>query len=194
MKYKLYSLLLAAICTSWEACPASAQRSAGPASMVSPVATLQEIHPFPCPEGKAASAGSLTGTVSDRTGAFVPHVRIEVRHLASGYRRTSATDDRGRFAFAEVGAGSYEVMAIAPAFEIAVFRDVRVTACSETVLNIVLRVAPAKTDITVTDQSDAGTAAAIAARESQTSDTASLLAGVPGIAPPPTGASPLCPY
>jgi hypothetical protein len=121
---------LAAACLCWPANPLHAHENPS----------------APCAE---KNAGSLAGVVKDQTGAVVSGVKIEALQLASGVKRTRATDNQGRFVFHELPAGRYQITAIASAFEIAMVKDISVTACNETTVNIVLKVAPARAVVEV---------------------------------------------
>ncbi len=181
MKSKLWLFLLPAFCVNWPANSMCSEQIAGPESIVSDEAALPESHSIPCARGTAETAGRIAGVVKDQSGAVVEGVQIEAKHLASGIKRTAVTDDQGHFAFPEAAAGRYEITSIATAFEIVVIRDVMVTACSETRLSIVLRVAPAEAEVEVTVSGISGVAEAVALKRSGTSDTASLFDGVPGL-------------
>jgi len=53
--------------------------------------------------------GSLTGTISDPTGAAVPNSKIEVVNVATGVTRQATSDERGAFQFNDLQAGQYRV-------------------------------------------------------------------------------------
>ena len=180
MRRKWHGLVAAALCATGPLSTMFAQQKAGMEASPAAEAAAPEIRSVPCrPENRAA--GDLTGTVKDQTGALVAGVKIEVRHGRQGNLRTSVTDGRGRFTFAAVSAGRYDVTAIAAAFEVVAVRDVPVEACHATMLHLVLKVAPTKTDVTVTDGATGGSGEALAALAPQTSDTASLFEGAPGV-------------
>jgi outer membrane receptor protein involved in Fe transport len=60
--------------------------------------------------------GRVTGVVSDATGAVLPGVTATIRGDATGASRSTVTDSAGRYAFADVAPGSYDV-----SFELAGF-------------------------------------------------------------------------
>jgi len=53
--------------------------------------------------------GSLTGTVTDASGAAVPNAKIEALNVATGVSRQATSDDRGAFQFNDLQAGNYRV-------------------------------------------------------------------------------------
>ena len=44
-----------------------------------------------------ATTGSISGTVTDETGAVMPGVTITVTNTATGVERVQVSDDRGRY-------------------------------------------------------------------------------------------------
>lgn len=53
--------------------------------------------------------GSITGIVSDSSGAAAPHVRVTVTNTATNTVRENETTDTGRYVFQELPAGTYNV-------------------------------------------------------------------------------------
>jgi len=172
MKSKLLLALLPAVCLCWQPSPARAQRSSSASA---------QMQALPCP---AASAGRIAGVVKDQTGAVVPGVKIEAWHRISGIQRTLTTDPQGRFVFDGMRAGRYRLTAVAVSFEIAVVQDISVTPCGETTVNIVLKIAPAKTVVEViAPESGAGSASSRtvdASEQARSRNSAELVAEAPG--------------
>jgi Carboxypeptidase regulatory-like domain len=52
--------------------------------------------------------GSLTGNVSDPTGAAIPKAKIEVLNTGTGLVKTQETDDRGAFLLSDLMPGTYK--------------------------------------------------------------------------------------
>ena len=69
--------------------------------------------------------GSLTGNVTDASGAAVPGVKVEVLNTATGVSRQGVTDERGTYLFSDLQPGTYKVTIAAPAFATRVFENVR---------------------------------------------------------------------
>ena len=61
----------------------------------------------------------------------------------------AGTTREGQFTFDEIPAGTYQLTVIVSGFEMAMVRDVRVTAGRETVVNVTLRIAPAMAEVEV---------------------------------------------
>ena len=60
--------------------------------------------------------GSLTGNVTDGTGAAIPHAKVEVLNMGTGLVKTDITDDRGVYLFSDLLPGTYKITISAPAF------------------------------------------------------------------------------
>ncbi len=60
--------------------------------------------------------GTLTGTVTDPSGAVVPQAKVNLKNEGSGDLRRSVSNSDGFFTFAAVPAGIYEVTIEAPGF------------------------------------------------------------------------------
>src|SRR5438105_15941705 len=67
--------------------------------------------------------GSLTGNVTDASGAAVPGAKVEALNTATGNKKEGATDERGAYLFSDLQPGPYKVTISAPAFGTRVFED-----------------------------------------------------------------------
>ncbi len=67
---------------------------------------------------------SITGTVSDPSGAVVPNATITITNAATGAVRTTVSDSQGRYTIAQVTPGTYDVRAKASGFTEAVIAKV----------------------------------------------------------------------
>ena len=89
---------------------------------------------------RAQTAGAITGTAIDQTGAVLPGVSLSLRNTATGLLRTANSDGEGRFVFAEMPVGDYELRAALAGFKTELL-TARVTVAETTSVNITLRVA-----------------------------------------------------
>ena len=64
----------------------------------------------------AGNSGSITGTVTDPTGAVVAGATVEIRNPVSGFDRSATTDALGRFAFANVPFNPYHLTVTSSGF------------------------------------------------------------------------------
>src|ERR1039458_6233598 len=63
------------------------------------------------------SAASLSGTVTDSSGATVPDAAIQAKNLASSVTQSTTSDSQGRFRLPDLGIGDYEVQASKAGFQ-----------------------------------------------------------------------------
>ena len=88
----------------------------------------------------AQTAATISGIVSDQTGAPLPGVTVTARIGATGLVRTVTTDGRGRYAFAQLPPGEYEVRAELGGFKPHVRPDVMLTVAQSVTLNLQLQI------------------------------------------------------
>ena len=93
--------------------------------------------------------GSLTGNITDTSGASVPHAQVEAVNIATGASTKGLTDDRGVFLIQDVQAGTYKVTISAPAFATVVESDLQVAENTVRRLDVELRIASAGQVVTV---------------------------------------------
>src|SRR5271156_2697200 len=65
----------------------------------------------------AQENATITGTVSDPTGAVVPNAPITLTNVATGQERQTASNSNGIYTFNNVGVGRFNLEASAPGFE-----------------------------------------------------------------------------
>jgi len=106
-----------------------------------------------CAQLSAQVAGAtLSGTVTDPSGAAVSGARISVKNLATGVARDLKTDVAGFYAVPNLFPGSYELTISAPGFATAVRTGITLTVGAQQVLNFTLQVGPTTQTITVTTE------------------------------------------
>jgi hypothetical protein len=95
--------------------------------------------------------GSLTGNVTDPSGAALPGARVEALNVATGVARQVTTDNKGIYLFPELLPGtSYKVTVSAPGFTTVVTENVRVDANTARRVDAQLAVARQRVSIEVT--------------------------------------------
>src|SRR2546427_11723367 len=62
------------------------------------------------------SGATLSGIVTDATGAVIPGVTISIKNRATGVVRTVMADEAGLYSAPNLQAGSYDVTASQPGF------------------------------------------------------------------------------
>jgi len=103
----------------------------------------QQIHA----QGIGNSA-SITGTVTDPTGAVVPKANVEIHNVVSGLDRTTTTDTMGNFSFVNVPYNPYHLTVNATGFS-PYAQDVDVRSSVTQNLKINLSVAGQTSNVTV---------------------------------------------
>src|SRR5262245_41994557 len=65
---------------------------------------------------------TLSGTVSDATGALIPGVEVTAKNIATGVTVTSLTNETGTYRFPSLQPGTYEAAAALTGFSGQTFR------------------------------------------------------------------------
>ena len=126
------------------------------------------------------ATGRIAGALKDPSGALVPGGRIEIKSLDSGTALSTTTDQQGRYVFDAVPAGRYDASATAIGFATAMRGGVTVSAGAETTVVFELSLERSTTSVSVTEPAITAGSEAIVPARARTSDSASLLAGIPG--------------
>src|SRR5262249_55651121 len=96
--------------------------------------------------------GSISGTVTDATGAVVPNAKITITDAGRGVSYSTATNESGNYAQTHLIAGYYEVRAEAAGFETSVQRNVKVEVDAVTQVNARLTVGSVGETVSVTGE------------------------------------------
>ena len=95
------------------------------------------------------SAGTITGTVTDGSGAVIPGATVTIENPVSGLKRSATTDAAGQYRFTNLPFNPYHLVAQAPGF--AKFStDVPVRSSVAVTPSIKMQVGVASTTVTVT--------------------------------------------
>ena len=100
-----------------------------------------------------SSSGTVSGTVTDPTGAVVPGASIQITNHVSGYTRKATTDASGQFRFYNVPFNPYRVSVSAEGFGAAT-KSVDITSIVPITLPIQLSLAGSSTTVSVESGSD----------------------------------------
>ena len=103
-----------------------------------------------CVPGFAQSinSGTVTGTVTDQSGAVVRGAKVLLQNRMSGYEQSAVTDDNGSFRLNNVPQNPYRLTATAPGFSAAT-QDIDVRSSIPMTVNLSLKVASGETSVTV---------------------------------------------
>jgi len=91
-------------------------------------------------QGQSAGTGSLTGTVTDATGAVVPGVTVTATSAGTGQSYTTNTGADGAYRFSLLPPGKYNVKFAAPQFKPVESLAATINVTETTVLNQALQV------------------------------------------------------
>jgi hypothetical protein len=96
----------------------------------------------------AQNAGSVSGIVSDPTGAVVPGATVNLNNASSGLDRSTITDDQGHFAFTNIPFNPYKVTVTANGFEV-LAKQFEIRSMVGITLKLTLQVSGAVQTVTV---------------------------------------------
>jgi Carboxypeptidase regulatory-like domain len=97
----------------------------------------------------AQGYGSISGTVTDSTGAVVPGVQLTATQSSTGLALKSTTSAEGTYAFPSLSPSTYNISASATGFASFTAQSVQVLADSSVTLNISLKTGGSTVTVTV---------------------------------------------
>jgi hypothetical protein len=98
--------------------------------------------------GQAATA-SITGTVTDTSGAAVPGASISAKNNGTGVTRTTTSDNQGRYNLPDLAIGDYDVQSTRMGFQSVVRKGVVLTVGAQPVLDFQLPVGQTQETVNV---------------------------------------------
>ncbi len=99
-------------------------------------------------------ASQLLGTITDPTGAVVPHATISVRNQQTGVVVKAVSDDRGNYFFASLQAGTYAVSCAQTGFKTFVAPGVVLQAQKTVTLSVLLQLGTSEQSVEVSSASE----------------------------------------
>ena len=98
---------------------------------------------------------TVTGTVADASGAFIPGVEVTAKNVNTGIAETRLSNEGGSYVFQSLQApGTYTLSASLPGFQTATFNNVVLGQGQQVRLNFNLQVASAAQNVEVTIAAD----------------------------------------
>jgi hypothetical protein len=97
---------------------------------------------------------TLTGTVTDPTGAVIPGVTVTLRNASSGDARTTVTDSAGYYTFASVPVGTYNLSVTQTGFQAFQESGIAMGGGEARSVNIPLQVGNTNQTVTVSGEAD----------------------------------------
>src|SRR5438132_2928711 len=98
------------------------------------------------------TGAALNGRVGDESGGALPGVTVTATNTATGFTRSTVTASDGSYHFPSLLAGTYNVLAELSGFASVTTRNVELNVATERTLNVTLKQAAVKEQITVTAQ------------------------------------------
>src|ERR1700730_6218216 len=101
------------------------------------------------------SGATITGTVSDASGAVIPNAQISIKNVATGEVRAATTDPAGFYTAPNLLPGKYEVTVTAPGFSTEVQTGITLTVGVQQLLNMTMKVGQVSEKVQVTGDAPA---------------------------------------
>ena len=86
--------------------------------------------------GAFAQTGTISGSVSDVSGAVIPGVEVTVLHVGTNLSRTVLTNERGGYVVPVLPIGDYNVTAVLPGFQTIVRAGIQLRDGNRTTVNM----------------------------------------------------------
>ena len=99
---------------------------------------------------QTGGTGAISGAITDPTAAMLGGAQVKLTDVASGYTRTSESNDHGLYVVPLLPPGRYALEVTKPGFKAALSSDVQVIVAETTVLNIRMEPGAVTETITVT--------------------------------------------
>ena len=112
-----------------------------------------ELSCAPAHAEAGGTSSSITGTVTDPSGAVVPGATVEIRNPVSQYTRTTTTGDAGKFSLSNIPLNPYHLTVTLAGFTPYV-QDIDVRSAVPLTLKVNLKISAAAENVTV--QGEAG--------------------------------------
>jgi hypothetical protein len=103
----------------------------------------------------AQVAAAMSGSVTDEAGAAVSSATVTARNLETGTERTAVTDTAGRYRFAALLIGEYELAVKKEGFQQALRAGLHLAVDQEAIVDFTLKVGEIQQQITVTEDAPA---------------------------------------
>ena len=98
------------------------------------------------------TTGTISGTVTDASGAAIPDAQVVVLNENTGISRTVASNSLGRYSAPQLSLGQFRVSATKPGFQVEVRSGIVLTVGREAVVNFQLQVGQVTQTVEVTGE------------------------------------------
>jgi hypothetical protein len=123
-----------------------------------------------CAAALAQDTASITGTVTDPSGAAVPNAQVELNNSEHGINRRGTSNSSGDFLFASLPIGSYDLTVTAEGFKKYEAKGVVLRVADKARVNVALQVGTIATEVVVQGSE-------VAQVETQSSDLGGTVTG-----------------
>ncbi len=123
-----------------------------------------------CATAWSQDTASITGTVTDATGAAVPNAQVTLKNSEHGINLSGASNGRGDFLFSSLPIGSYDLTVAAEGFKKYEARGIVLRVADKARLNVALQVGTISTEVVVQGSE-------VAQVETQSSELAGTVTG-----------------
>jgi hypothetical protein len=96
--------------------------------------------------------GTISGTISDKSGAVVVNATVSVKNLATGVSTAAKTNAQGLYSMPNLLPGDYQQSVSAAGFEISIRNGIILTVGAQLVSNIEMKVGTINESVVVSDQ------------------------------------------
>jgi hypothetical protein len=104
--------------------------------------------------GQASTAGELSGTVIDPTGAVIPGATLTISQPSTGFTRTVVATGNGAYSFPDLNSGQYVLRVSAKGFADALYNGVTVDPGRVLDLNVHMRIGSSTQTVEVSSQGE----------------------------------------
>src|ERR1700730_11402980 len=105
-----------------------------------------------CPLHAQVAGGTLSGTITDPSGAAVPNAQVVIKNSATGITRTLTTNVDGFYSAANLLPGNYEIAVSATGFNTETKKGITINVGSQPVFNLVLQIGTVANSVEVTTE------------------------------------------
>src|SRR5579872_6715281 len=102
-----------------------------------------------CVAAVSQDTASITGTVSDSSGAAIPNAQVAVTNTEHGVNRSAPTNGSGDFAFAALPIGTYDLTVTAQGFKKFQAKGVVLNVAEKARVNVTMQVGTISTEVIV---------------------------------------------
>jgi hypothetical protein len=106
----------------------------------------------PCPLFAQVTGATLSGTITDASGAVLPGVQVIITNLSTEVARKSLTQSDGFYSAPNLSPGSYEITASAQGFATVTRKGITLNVGGNEILDIQLKVGPATEQVEVDER------------------------------------------